>query len=179
MGTKVLDINKMDEKQLGEILSKVRTGRFSLVKNVSSCQIDRDKVKLYRTKDGDELFIDKELDTHLLDSMNANKNIDVETVCSGHDKEFPTIGFDYKGKRPIREVNNILSTIPNTDVTYDRQMIKTLKPVKDEIKIKRNGEEYNLYGVENIYQNYFFIMGTRKGDKTWWNNVSNSLSKLK
>jgi hypothetical protein len=176
---KVLDINKMDENQLREIISKVRTGKFALIKNVSSCQIDKDKTKLYRTKDGDELFVDKELDTRLLDSVNINKNIEVETVCSGHDKEFPTIGFDYKGKLPIRDVKDILNTIPDTNITYDRQMTKALKPVKNVPKIKRNEEEYTLHSVENICQNYFFIMGTQKGSKTWWNKVSDTLSKLK
>jgi hypothetical protein len=179
MGTKVIDINKMDEKHLREIMSKVKTGRFGLIKNVSSCQTDRDKVKLYRTKDGEELFVDKELNTRLLDSMNANKNIDLETVCSGHDKEFPTMGFNYKGKRSIREIKDILNTIPDTDITYDSQIVRTAIPIKKEPKIKINEEEYTFCGIEDVHQDYFFIRGTRKGGKTWWGNVSDTLSKLK
>jgi hypothetical protein len=174
-----MSTNKIDEKRLIDMISKVKTGRFTLIKNVSSCKIDRDKVKLYRLKDGEELLVDKELDVHTLDSMNANKNIDVETICSGHDKEFPSIGFDYKGKRSIRDVKDILATIPDTNITYDNQIVRIATPVKNEPKIKRNGEEYTFCSIEDISQDYFFIRGTRKGSKTWWNNVSNTLSKLK
>lgn len=162
-----------------DIVSKVQTGRFTLIKNISNCEIDRDKVKLYRLKDGEELLVDKELDERLLDNINANKHIEVETICSGHDKGFPTIGFDYKGKHSIHEVKDILGTIPDTNIIYDSQTIRAAIPIKNEPKIKRNGEEYTLCGIEEVHQNYFFIRGTRKGSKTWWNKVSNTLSKLK
>ena len=60
----------MDEKRLREAVAKVREGSAAFVKNVSGCKIDRDKVKLYRLKSGEELLVDKELDAHLLDRMN-------------------------------------------------------------------------------------------------------------
>ncbi len=174
-----MDINKIDEKKLRDILAKVKEGKATLVKNVSSCEIDRDKVKLYRLKDGEELLVDKELDTQLLDNINANKNIEVENVCSGHIGESPTVGFNYKGKRSISDVKNILTKIPNISVTYDSRIVKVAIPLKNEFKIERNGEEYTLCGIEDIHQDYFFIRGTRKSNKTWWNNVSKTLSKLK
>ena len=173
-----MDIKKIDEKRLREAMAKVKEGRAAFVKNVSGCEIDRDNVKLYRLKDGDELLVDKELDVHLLDSMNANKNIDVETVCSGHD-ESPTIGFNYKGKRPISEVKNTLESVPNTNVTYDSQIVRSVIPLKNGFKIKRDGEEYTLCDIEESHEDYFFIRGTRKGNKTWWNKVSDTLSRLK
>ena len=174
-----MDVNEMDEKRLREIMSKVKTGRFTLVKNVSSCKIDKDKVKLYRLKDGEELLVDKELDVHFLDNMNANKNIEVETICSGHDKESPSVGFNYKGKRPISDIKDILATIPDSNITYDSQIVRTAIPLKDEFKIKRGGEEYTLCGIEYTHEDYFFIRGARKGNKIWWSKVSNILSKLK
>ena len=173
-----MDINKIDEKRLREAMVKVREGRAAFVKNVSACEIDRDKVKLYRLKDGEELLVDKELDVNFLDSMNANKNIEVETVCSGHN-EGPTIGFNYKGKSPISEVKDTLKSMPNTNVTYDSQIVRTAVPLKNGLKIKRDGEEYTLFGIEEIHQDYFFIKGTKNGSKTWWNKVSNTLSRLK
>ncbi len=174
-----MNISEIEEKRLRDVISKVKTGRFALVKNVSSCKIDRDNVKLYRLKDGEELLVDKELDVHLLDNMNANKNIDVETICSGHNKEFPSVGFNYKGKRPISDIKDILGAIPGVNVTYDSQVVRTAVPIKDEFKIKRDGEEYTLCGIEDVREDYFFIRGTRKSNKTWWNDVSNILSRLK
>jgi len=174
-----MDINEIGEKRLRDILTKVKEGRAALIKNVSSCEVDRDKVKLYRLKDGKELFVDKELDVHLLDNMNANKNIEVENVCSGHAGESPVVGFDYKGQLSISDIKNILTKIPNTNVTYDSQIVRVAVPLKNEVKIERNGEEYILYDIENIHQDYFLIRGTRKGNKTWWDNVSKTLSKLK
>lgn len=169
----------MDEKRLREAVAKVREGSAVFVKNVSGCKIDRDKVKLYRLKSGEELLVDKKLDTHLLDRMNENKNIDVETVCSGHTGESPTVGFNYKGKLPISEVKNILATMPDTKITYDSQVVRIAVPFKDEFKIKRDGEEFTLCSIENVHQDYFFIRGIRKSNKTWWNKVSNTLSRLK
>ena len=170
-------MNTNGEKLL-KAMAKVKEGKASFVKNVSACEVDRNNVKLYRLKGGEELLVDKELDTHILDSITANKNIEVETVCSGHD-EGPTVGFNYKGKLPTRDIENALRSIPNADVTYERQILKVAVPPKKEFKIEMDGEEYTLLNIKEIRQNYFFIKGTRKGNKTWWNNISNTLSKLK
>ena len=173
-----MDIKKIDEKLLREAIVKVKEGKAAFVKNVSGCEIDRDKVKLYRLKDGEELLVDKELNVHFLDNMNTNKNIDVETVCSGHGED-PTIGFNYKGKRPISEIKKVLTTIPDTNIRYDSQIVRHAVPLKNGFKIKRGGEEYTLCGIEESHEDYFFIRGTRNGSKTWWNKVSGTLSRLK
>ncbi len=174
-----MDISEIDEKKLRDVLAKVKEGRAAFVKNISSCEINRDKVKPYRLKDGDMLWVDKELDLRILDNMNANKNIEVESVCSGHAGESPTVGFNYKGKRSISDVKNVLTKIPDTNVTYDSQIVRVAVPLKKEFKIERDGEEYTLCGLKDIHQDYFFIRGTQKGNKTWWNKVSSTLSKLK
>ncbi len=172
-------MNGNDEKKLIEAMTKVRAGKAVFVKNISGCKVDMDAVKLYRLKNGEELLVDKELDVNLLDKMNANKNIKVETVCSGHTGEFPTVGFNYKGKRSIVEIKRILTNIPDIDFTYDSQIVKRAVPLKNGFKIKRGREEYTLCGIESELQDYFFIRGTKKGNKIWWNNVSRILSKLR
>jgi hypothetical protein len=72
----------------------------------------RTKIYLLETnKKAEKMQIDEELDPHLLDMMNANENIEIETIEAGHDcstgpryfymGNFPEIGFNYKGSLPV------------------------------------------------------------------------------
>lgn len=167
-----------DNKRLEEALCKVREGKAAFF-NLSSCEIESDKVKPYYTKDGDKFLVDKELDVRLLDKINANKNIELENVCSGHNKEPPKLGFNYIGKQSISNIKEILSKLPDSEITYNSQLIRTAVPLKDEFKIKRDGEEYTLCEMKEVHQDYFFIKGKRIRNKTWWNKVSNTLSDLR
>lgn len=153
------------------------------------------RTKIYHLKtdkDVQEMQIDEKLDPHLLDIMNANKNIEIETVEAGHDcpteprqfymGNFPEIGFNYIGDLPIEDVKATLNKIPNITVMYNHQTVRVADPKTRKHNIFGDMEMETIVGYENmrhITQDYFFIKGTRKGDQKWWNNVAKILSTLK
>lgn len=153
------------------------------------------RTKIYHLKTNKEtqkMQIDEELDPHILDLMNANKNIEIETVEAGHDcptgpryfymGNFPEIGFNYIGNLPIEDVKETLNKIPDTRVEYDRQTIRVADAKTGTRNIFGKIEMEMLIGYENlryITQDYFFIKGTRKGDQKWWKKVAKILSTLK
>lgn len=153
------------------------------------------RTKIYQlktNKETQEMQIDEELDSHLLDLMNANKNIEIETIEAGHDcptqprqfymGNFPEIGFNYIGNLPIVDVKETLNKIPNAKVMYDRQTIRVADPKTGKRNIFGDIEIDTIIGYENlryITQDYFFIRGTHKGDQKWWKNVAKILSTLK
>lgn len=136
------------------------------------------RTKIYRLKTYNkisEIDIDEELDPHLLDIMNANNNIEIGIVCSGHDcptspgefykGNFPVIGFSYIGNLSTEDVQKILNRIPDATVKYRPQ-------IEHEENIVR------LVSNKNI-TNYFLIKGTRKGSQKWWEDVTKIISTLK
>ncbi len=153
------------------------------------------KTKIYHLKTNkeiQEMQIDEELDPHLLDLMNANKNIEIETIEAGHDcptgprqfymGNFPEIGFNYIGDLSIEDVRTSLNKISNSKVEYDRQTMRVADIKTGKRNIFGKIEIESIIGYENlryITQDYFFIRGTRKGDQKWWKNVAKILSTLK
>lgn len=147
---------------------------------------------LKTNKETQEMQIDEELDPRLLDLMNANKNIEIETVEAGHDcptgpryfymGNFPEIGFSYIGDLPIEDVKETLNKIPHAIVEHDRPTIHVADIKRGIRNIFGKIEMETIIGYENheyITQDYFFIKGTRKGDQKWWKNAAKIISTLK
>lgn len=143
-------------------------------------------------KEIQEIQIDEELDPRLLDLMNENKNIEIETIEAGHDcstgprqfymGNFPEIGFNYIGGLPIDNVKIALNKIPNATVEYNHQTIRVADTKTGTRNIFGKIEMEMIIGYENlrhVTEDYFFIRGIHKGDQRWWNNVAKILSTLK